>query len=104
MTAANEPVEDKRPPQGLTVATPLGPICAAPNPDQPQRGNLKKQTPRTAWAVLTTSFDVDPRQMLTAYMTHVSPSQSRWTSPEPPVSLRNVSGTTEDRSWRMPLQ
>ena len=30
-----------------------------------------------------------------AYMTDVSPSQSRWTSPEPPDSPRNVSGTTD---------
>ena len=28
-------------------------------------------------------------------MTDVLPSQSRWTSPEPPASPRNVSGTTD---------
>ena len=32
-SAANELVEDKRPPQGLTEATPLAPICALPYPD-----------------------------------------------------------------------
>ena len=32
--AANEPVDDKRPPQGLTEATPLAPICAPPYPDE----------------------------------------------------------------------
>ena len=58
----------------------------------------EKQTLRTARAVLTTPFDVDPRQMLPAYLTGVSPSQSRWTSPELPASPRNGSGTTDATS------
>ena len=33
--------------------------------------------------------------MLPAYMTDISPSQSTWTSQEPPASPRNVSGTTD---------
>ena len=94
LPAANELVGNKSPPV-LTEATPLTPICVPPHPVELRRGDLKEQTPRTARAGLTTSFDVDPYQMLPAYMTNVSPSQSRWTSPEPPGSPRNVSGTAD---------
>ena len=73
--AANEPVENKRPP-GLTEATPWAPINAPPHPDELRRGDLEEQTPRTARAVLTTPFDVDAHQMPPAYMADVSPSQS----------------------------
>ena len=93
LPAAKEPMGNKRPP-GLTEATPLAPILRAPSPEL-RRGDLKEQTPRTARAVLITPFDVDEYQMLPAYMTDVLPSQSRWTSPEPPASPRNVSGTTD---------
>ena len=45
--------------------------------------------------MLTTPFDVDAHQMPPAYMADVSPTQSRWTSREPPASSRKVSGTTD---------
>ena len=93
LPAAKEPMGNKRPP-GLTEATPLAPILRAPSPEL-RRGDLKEQTPRTARAVLTRPFDVEPYQMHPAYMTDISPSQSRWTSPEPPASPRDVSGTTD---------
>ena len=94
LPAANEPAGNK-PPPGLTEVTPLAPICAPPHPDKLRRGDPKEQTPRTTPDVLTTRFDVDPYQMLPAFVTDVLPSQSRWTSPEPPASPRNVSGTTD---------
>ena len=73
----------------------MAPICAPPHPDKLRRGDPKEQTPRTTPDVLTTRFDVDPYQMLPAFVTDVLPSQSRWTSPEPPASPRNVSGMTD---------
>ena len=76
LPAANEPAGNK-PPPGLTEVTPLAPICAPPHSDELRRGDLKEQTLRISRAVLTTPFDVDPYQMLPAYMTNVSPSQSR---------------------------
>ena len=94
LPVANEPVGNKRPP-GLSEATLLAPICAPSHPDELRRGDLKEQTSRTARAVRTTPFGVDAYQMLPAYMTDVSPCQSTWTSPEPPASPRNVSGTTD---------
>ena len=56
--AGNEMVEDKRPPRGLTKATPLAPVCAPSYPGDSRRGDLEEQTPRTARAVLTTPFNV----------------------------------------------
>ena len=88
---SNELVEDKRPPQGLTAATPLASICAPPYPDKTRRYDLREQTPRAARVVLTTPFDVDPRSMLPACTVDVSLSGSRWTSREHPASSRIVS-------------
>ena len=74
---------------------PLVPINAPPHPDELRRGDLKEQTPCTARAVLTTPFGVDAHQMVSAYIVDDSPSQSRWTSREPPASSRNASGTAD---------
>ena len=89
MPAANEPVGNKRP-RASTEDTPLAPICAPPHPDEQRRGDLKEQTPRIARAALAIPFDVDPYQVLPAYMTDISSSQSTLTSQEPPASPRNV--------------
>ena len=45
-SAANELVEDKRPPQGLTEATPLAPMYAPSYPDESRRGDLKNRPAR----------------------------------------------------------
>ena len=100
--AANEPVEDKRPPHGLTETTPLAPICAPPYPDESRRGDLKEQTAHTARAVLTTPFAVDPPQMPPAYMTDVSPTQSRWTSRES-TSASDATGPGEEPPTPAPI-
>ena len=44
--AANELVEDRCPPQSLTVTTPLAPNCAPPYPDESRLSDLKEQITR----------------------------------------------------------
>ena len=76
--AANEPVENEHPPQGLPETKTLAPICAPPYPDDSRRGDLKEQAPRAARDVLTTPFECfSGRSPLASRDEHLPVSRSK---------------------------